>query len=608
MKKKNSFKFKDNIRSFFDNSVLIITYAYVILSPLYFNYNNIHMEYTPAVETLKKVWFLATLYIFIGNLICMIRDKRKPNLLETLIIIFPFLYLLPICFGTLTLTIGKNIRYIIISMLISSHILALSRIMNKKTLDSILKFYIISTALSCIISLVVYSNPTFASITQIQVHFGDYYKSSVDRLYGTMLYPNAYAIFILIGYFLNYYYIKEKKIYNYFFNFYYLLFFTLTLSKITFIIFVILNLLIFGYYIISKKTADLKEYISVHISMIFSLLFMINQTRIFTFNCNLYIYISLMIIFFLIHYVIYWILNYFSKKNIIYIGGILLIVIVLVTSFYNSKSINLEVNNITKDNNFIFVDFQDLEKSTKYKMTVKINNETIDNYAHLELRYLYPKAHFILKRKVDIQKLNVGMKEYVFEFETKDYFEFYYLRLTNITKDNNLEIYPVEVENLKTGEIKLYQVNTSYIPYIFVKSFEQLKYDKASLVTRLQMYDKAVTTTTQEKYIFGRGIKAFATSTGFNDEHSFVARMLSEVGYIGVIHYFLLLILGIYYSLKILKQKKNIVFIILFMLIAGGSIFDLNLNYEFLRFSLYLFLVLLNFKTVNLKKEKINNA
>ena len=143
------------LKKIFEKMVLGITYTYMILSPLYFNYSNIHMTYTPAVELLKKVWFIATLLIFIGNLIFSILEKRKPTFLEFLIILFPFLYLLPILLGNLTLSIGTNIRYMVISILLSSHILALSRILTKKNLDSLLKFYVITTALSCILSLLV---------------------------------------------------------------------------------------------------------------------------------------------------------------------------------------------------------------------------------------------------------------------------------------------------------------------------------------------------------------------------------------------------------------------------------------------------------------------
>ena len=242
-----------------------------------------------------------------------------------------------------------------------------------------------------------------------------------------------------------------------------------------------------------------------------------------------------------------------------------------------------------------------------HKISVKVKNESLDNYAKLELRYVYPRSNFIIKRKEKIEEVDVGVKEYVFEFETKNYFEFYYLRFTNITPDNKLEIYPVKVEDLETGEIKYYPVNTKYVPFIFIKSIEQIKYDKASLITRLDMYDKTISTATtqakEKKNYFGKGIKAFANSTGFNDEHSFVARMLSEIGLIGVIHYLLLIIVGLFYSFKLIKNKGNIVFIILFLLLIGGSLFDLNMNYEFLRFSLYLFLIMLKYQVDNSKKK-----
>lgn len=596
-------------KKIFEKLVLGITYFYMILSPLYFNYNNIHMTYTPAVELLKKVWFIATLFIFIGNLVFSILEKRKPTFLEFLIILFPFLYLLPICLGKPTLSIEANIRYMVISILLSSHILALSRILTKKNLDSLLKFYVITTALSCILSLLVYSNPNISGITQIQMNFGDYYKSSVDRLYGTMLYPNAYAVFILIGYFINFYYLKEKKLYNYFLNFYYLIFFALTLSKITLLVFLIINLMIFIYHMVKKDFVFIKEYISVHVSMLIPLLFIIGETRSFIFNCNLFIYMVLMILAFIAHYLVYLFLNKISKKNIFYILSLFVLMIVTIVPTINYKSTNLVVDNIVRDNDFIFVDFQDFERNHKYKMTVKVKNDTIDNYARLELRYVYPRYAYIIKRKEKIEKTEVGLKEYVFEFETKNYFEFYYLKFTNITPDNRLEVYPVKVEDLETGEIKYYPVNTKYAPFIFVKSIEQIKYDKASLITRLDMYEETISNATSQakenKNYFGKGIKAFANSTGFNDEHSFVARMLSEIGFIGVIHYLLLICVGLFYSFKILKNKENIVFILLFLLLIGGSLFDLNMNYEFLRFSLYLFLVMLKYQADNSKK-KIN--
>ena len=79
---------KLGLKKIFEKLVLGITYFYMILSPLYFNYNNIHMTYTPAVELLKKVWFIATLFIFIGNLVFSVLEKRKPTFLEFLIILF----------------------------------------------------------------------------------------------------------------------------------------------------------------------------------------------------------------------------------------------------------------------------------------------------------------------------------------------------------------------------------------------------------------------------------------------------------------------------------------------------------------------------------------
>lgn len=599
----------------YEEITILLTLVYIMISPLYFNYSNLFTETLSVIKYLKIGWVVSTLFITLGYLFIYKERKVKFNRLDLIILTFPILYFIPMLCGKVVTGIRLNSEYIFVSLLIAIHVIVLRRIINKERLNYILKTIILSSTISVFISFIIESNPDIGNLLQISSWFGDFYKNSVDRLYGTLLYPNTYATFILTGYYITCYYLTKdnKNIILHFCLFILLLAFLLTMSKITTMIFIIINALLIINYFIKKKYKEIISLMTIYICIIFPLLYTINKTRIFIYNNNLIIFLSIIILMFIIYYISYLILLSISKKSkVIYTISLVIILFISCILFIYPKSQTLKINNITENNlkdNIIFADFMNLEYNKSYLIKLNIKSKNELNNPTLKLKVLYVKNSHIIKKVIDSTLIIEEQYTYYFRLNTLKQFEYYYLELENMDIYNFAEISSIYVTNLETNKTQIYEVDNILTPYIYIHSKEQAKYDKGSLDGRMEIY-KHVLDITKGNMLVGQGFRAFKYYSVNNhfrfepsDEHSFIARMLVELGIFGVIYYFILIAYGLVYSVRLLKDDKSLYIISLFLLLIGSSLFDISMSYEFIHFLLILVLIVLDFNYRNLKNK-----
>ena len=603
----------------YEEITIFLTLIYIMISPLYFNYSNLFAETSEVTRYVKIFWITITLFISLGYLFVYRDSKVKFNRLDFLIIIFPILYFIPILCGKNVESIRLNLEYIFVSLLLAVHIIVLRRILNKKRLEYILKTIVLSCVISVLFSFITDSNHDITNFFQISSLFGDYYASSVDRLYGTLFYPNTYAVFVLVGFLISYNYLlkdNNKSIITHFCLFILFLAFLLTISKITTIIFLIINILMVVYYLIQKNYKQLISLLTIYFSMVLPVLYAVNKTRIFIYNNNLIIYFFIIILMFIIYYLSYIILSYINNKSkIVYIILIIIISTITCVLFLYPKSQTLKISNVTStsssknNDNIIVADFMNLKPENNYIIKLDIKSKTELNNPILNLKVLYIKNEHIIKKIVSSHTVNEGTNTYYFNLNTPENFDFYYLDLQNIDMYNSVEISSVEVFDLSNNSINIYSVDYIWTPYIYLHSKEQLKYDKYSYDDRIATY-KHVLELSKESFLTGQGFRALRHYSSIHyfhslptDEHSFIARMLMEVGIIGVIYYFLLILYGLVFSIRLLKDEKSTIAILLFLLLVGSSIVDITMSYEFIHFLLLLDLVFLNYNYRNLKNK-----
>ncbi len=599
----------------YEEITILLTLVYIMVSPLYFNYSNIFEDTQSIVKYIKIGWIVSTLFIALGYIFIYKERRVKFNRLDLIILTFPMLYFIPMLCGKDISNIRLNLEYILVSLLIAIHVIVLRRIINKERLNYILKTIILSSTISVIISFIIQSNSDIGNLLQIKSWFGDFYKSSVDRLYGTLLYPNTYATFILTGYFITCYYLTtdNKNIIFHFCLFILLLAFLLTMSKITTMIFLIINILLIINYFIRKKYKEIINLITIYFCIILPVLYAINKTRIFIYNNNLIIFLSIIILMFIIYYISYLILLLISKKSkVIYTISFIIILFIVCILFAFPRSQSLKISNITENNlkdNIIFADFMNLECSKSYLIKLDIKNKNELNNPILKLKVLYVKNSHIIKKTVDSKFINEDQNTYYFRLNTLKEFEYYYLELENMDIYNSAEISSVYVINLDTNKTQVYEVDNILTPYIYIHSKEQTKYDKGSLDGRMDIYNH-VLEITKGNMLVGQGFRAFKYYSVNNhfrfepsDEHSFIARMLVELGIIGVIYYFTLIAYGIVYSIRLLRDDRSLYIIALFLLLIGSSLLDINMSYEFIHFLLLLNLIVLDYNYRDLKNK-----
>ena len=136
------------------------------------------------------------------------------------------------------LVMGCYINYFLISLNIYY--------LFKDKKESFIKILLISITISSLISIFYKFNPYLFNQLHIVGYYGDYYLTSVYRVYGVFYYPNATALLCLVGILLSLYLLRNKMNILYIFYLYInLLLLLLTMSKFIILLFIIFIVLLF---------------------------------------------------------------------------------------------------------------------------------------------------------------------------------------------------------------------------------------------------------------------------------------------------------------------------------------------------------------------------
>lgn len=552
---------KDKIYNIINKINITVTTLLLILTPLF-------------LGSFKDSYINNYLFAFILlDIIAIIQFILKPQKIDKkifLYFLFILTYLLPL-FSKDIVFINTHIKITI--LILSTLILAINinQIMSK---EQLFKTIIISSTITVITSILYIFYPNILESFSIKADYGDFYLSSIYRLYGTLNYPNALALFSLIGIILSFKWL-DKKPYKIIF-YINMLGLLLTISKST----LIFAIIIFIIYIIKNKEIRYNLFASI-----LPLMLNLNTFREAVINNNLFYLLITTLIFFIIYYGFYILLN---KKKIIYI--IICISIITFAIIFPNKSLT-----ITKNNNpdIFIVDFMGLKKGT-YEITIKLKADNFDGNVYLYKQFL--QKHNMSYILVKQEKLNNIIK---IKFKTEKDAEYYSLKISNNLV--NFDIENIETENKETK--KNIPANYHLWPYNYVKQLEQIKYDGTSIGSRLDIY-KLCFQIIKDNPLLGHGFDYFKVANKDTNldyilvEHSQIMTLGVQNGIVSILIWILLLIM---ISIEIIKKwkKENFETILILVLLIYTSLFDFSMSYQFFLLLLFTFSIQLLKKNTN---------
>lgn len=541
---------KTKIVNILDSFFIFLIFLFVIIAPLFNGiYREIHINY-----------FI--LILFIMNVIGIFRtflSKLKINKIYILLILFSFSFLIPYFCNTSIFndsTIKSFLLTILIVLLSFNTINVFEQRQNK-----FIKFIIVSTTICSIISMVSIFFPTFFNSLQIYNRYGDFYKTSVDRLYGTLLYPNVLALYNLIGIVLSMKFM-DKKIYK-FVIYINLLCLFLTISK-SIILFLLVILLIFR-----------KNY-KFLIALFLPLLFNIGLYRNMYMINNLIIFVLATILLFILTLIINNIVEKHEKKYTIIILSVLIFSLLI-----GGVSLTVE----RKNEEIVVADLMGLKNNTNY--TLEIETEGDNN------GIIFLKKYFIFNNELNyiLERSSIVDDKISINFYTDNNFEFYNITLNNYSGKNKIKSIELKSDNI-TKEIP---VNYFIFPYNYVTMFSQVKYDVTSLEGRSSIYKDSIRLI-KENLFTGKGNNAFKQFTIENnkahkaiEEHSYLLRMGVENGIFSMIIWLIIIFCLVINCLRSYKDENYLYFSIVVVLIILSSLYDFTLSYGLFLYLLFTF-------------------
>ena len=537
---------------------IILTTLFLILSPLY-------------LGSFKDSYINSYLFVFLLlDFVAITTYLLKPyKINKKFIIYFLFLltFLLPL-FSKDIVFFNSHIKITILTL--STIILAINmnQILKENTLYKII---ITSTTLTAITSILYVFYPTFFESIYIHADYGDFFLSSINRLYGTLNYPNSLALFSLIGIILSFKYLNKKR---YKFTFYInLLALLLTISKSI----LIFAALIFIIYIIKNK--EVRNNI---IASIIPIMINLNTTRVSIINDNILFFLSTTILLFIIYYLFYLLLN---KKQIIFY--LLAIIIIIISLIYQTKPLTIEKNN----NEDIFIaDIIGL-KEGNYEIKIKLDADNYNGNIYLYKQFMQNNNLSYILIKQEKLKNNITIK-----FKVEKDADYYSLKVSNQLMNFNIE----KIEIIKGNKKKNIPVDYTVLPYNYIKQIEQLKYDKTSVGSRLEVY-KVCLDIIKENSLLGHGYDYFKIGNRNTDvnyilvEHSQIMTLGVQNGIISIIIWIVLLIM---IGIEIMKKKsfKDLELILILLLFIYSSLFDFSMSYQYFLLLFFTFSILLTNK------------
>ena len=167
-------------------------------------------------------------------------------------------------------------------------------------------------------------------------------------------------------------------------------------------------------------------------------------------------------------------------------------------------------------------------------------------------------------------------------FEVEEDAEYYSLKISN--KLMKLDIISIDISDGNTT--KNIPVNYNLWPYNYAKSLEQVKYDKTSVSSRLEIY-KLCIDILKDNLLLGHGFDYFkiaSSKTSTLDhvlvEHSQVMALGVQNGIFGIITWIILIIVILLNCITKLS-KENLPIIMVLLLLIYSSIYDFSMSYHF---------------------------
>ena len=501
-------------------------------------------------------------FLIIINIVGIIKnflDKNKIFKFYLILILFSFTFLISYFFGEPYFPAETIKNFFLIFLLLILVFNSVNILKNNQNL--FIKIVIISTTLCSIISMISIFLPNFFNEIYIYNKYGDFYKTSIDRLYGTLNYPNALALFNLIGIILSFKFIDKTQ---YKFSLYLnLLCLLLTMSKSIIFLFIII-LLFFR-----------KNYKFI-ISIFIPILINVSYFRIGYINNNLIILVLLTIILFFSSI-------FFSKyieKNVK--NSLIAIFFIMVIAIFIGD-IPLKIDRTDKE--IILADLMNLEKNSEYVIDVKYNG---DKNGILMLKKFFidnGDLNFVLEKTVPIEE------KMILRFKTSEEFEFYSIVLQNYEGSSTIE----KIELKSGNQIKEIPVNYFILPYNYVTMFYQIRYDVSSLQGRKEIYDDCLKMIKNNVFV-GKGynsFKKFSLDNQFEhkaiEEHSYILRLSVENGIFSSIFWILILIYVVIKSLRSYECENYKYFNLIIFVIIFSSLYDFTLSYGLFFYLLFCF-------------------
>ena len=542
------------------NKIQIVLFTILlIISPLYIG------EY-------KNSYILYYIFLFfIINVLGLIKHIIKKQTYDKKLLyylIFILSYFFPIIKYKEITYFNDHIKNIILMMLLLGTAINANNIFkNKKELLN--KIIIVSATITSIISILYVFNPSIFNFIGIKANYSDYYVSSVYRLYGTLLYPNTLALLSLIGIILSLKNIEKNIIYK--FSFYInMLSLMLTMSKSVLLFF------IFAIIVICIVNKNIKYSL---LAILIPILINTNIYRTIIINNDIILFSILTILLFCIYLIIYKI---YSKQKLI--TSIIIISILILSVIFPYKDLTIKNHN----RKLFITEFMDL-KEPEYNIKLNIKGKNIKGK-------VYINEHFIMNESMSHKVIYEGdlTSNNEITFKTSKRGEYYSISIENSGS-------PIVIDKLllEDKEVKL---NSLIIPFNYIKSLEQSKYDIGSISGRLDIY-KFAFELIKEKPLVGNGYNHFMTKSKDSEnvkkvlvEHSQIMTLGVENGLFSVLFWIMLLITIIINTVRNIS-KKTIYEILVIYLLIYSSLYDFSMSYNFILLLLFIYsMMMLNDK------------
>lgn len=424
----------------------------------------------------------------------MNKNKIKFTRLDILICAFAIIYLITSFFNS------SEIKYSIYHFLICIYALIINQtiIKEKKKRKKLLKINMISSFITCILSFLSIFPIKMMNQLNLVSSYGDFYPTSIYRLYGFFIYPNALALFSLIGLIIALFQDYNNKILYKIIIYINTFTILLTMSK------TIIFLSIFVVGIISLyqlKTNKEENIINLFIHMLFPITYSLKVYNDITFSKNIF-YITPIFLLMIIIYIVTFELSkkYIRHKNLCNMVLITIYTIILLNPIPKELK---TVKNVKNETGNKLCDLYSINENSDYEITINYDSTNnvdiiVNSLKENKKVYIENYVYDVLRYDEHVIKLNL---------HTKEKKEYYYIALS-YPRYTEFTIKNIEVKNMKTNESEKININYYFLPTFYVNMFDALKYDVGSVNGRISAY-KDTLLLAQNNLIVGNGYGYF---------------------------------------------------------------------------------------------------